>query len=308
MRDVIVVVQKGDHSLGYYDLANGTELGRTPVDPFPHEFVLSLDRQLAYSSHFGVALAEDEGLGGNTISVVDLAAQRRIATINCTVWRRPHGISFDGRGRLYAVSEGTSRLLVIEDPACGRPSTALPTGGRGSHMVTVTADGMKAFCSNMVSGTVTAIFPGDPDRSPVVIPVGQRPEGSVLDGDERHLYVVNREGGGISVIDTETLTLLRSIPTPPGPVRICLDDNTGLLVPLYHRKAIGRFDPNGTCRALVDLPDAPISIAFHAPSRTVLASLHGDRVVLVDLDSFRVRASCATRSDPDPLAVVPLAL
>ncbi len=37
MRDVMVVVQKGYHWLGYYDFANGTELGRTPVDRFPHK-------------------------------------------------------------------------------------------------------------------------------------------------------------------------------------------------------------------------------------------------------------------------------
>lgn len=306
MRDVMVVVQKGDHSLGYYDFATGTELGRTPVDPFPHEFTLSPDRRLAYSSHFGVALAEDEGPGGNTISIVDLGAQRRVGTIDCGPCRRPHGIAFDGRGRLYVVSEGTSTLLMVDDPASGQPSGTLPTRGKGSHMLAVTADGAKAFCSNMVSGTVTIVFRRDPDRPPVVVPVGQRPEGSVLDPEERHLYVVNRESASISVIDAQTLT--RAIPTPPGPVRICLDDAGALLVPLYHRKAIGRFDPDGTCRALAEVPGAPISIAFHAPSRTVLASLHGDMVVLVDLHSFRIRATVTTRSDPDPLAVVPLAL
>lgn len=308
MRDVMVAIQKGDHSLGYYDFATGAELGRTPVDPFPHEFVLSHDRRLAYASHFGVALAEDEGPGGNTISIVDLAAQCRVGTIHCGAWRRPHGIAFDGRGKLYVVSEGTSTLLVFDDPVSARPSVTLPTGGKGSHMVAVTADGTKAFCSNMGSGTVTVIFPGDPDRTAMVVPVGQRPEGSVLDVDERHIYVVNRESAGISVIDVHTLMLVGTIATPSGPVRICLDDAGALLVSLYHRKAIGRFDPDGTCRALVDLPGAPISIAFHASSRTVLASLHGDVVVLVDLDSFRVRATVATRSDPDPLAVVPLAL
>ena len=34
-RDVVVVVQKGDHSLGYYDFHTGEELARVPVDPFP---------------------------------------------------------------------------------------------------------------------------------------------------------------------------------------------------------------------------------------------------------------------------------
>lgn len=308
MRDVMVVVQKGDHSLGYYDFWTGIELGRTPVDLFPHEFAISPDRRLAYCCHFGVALAEDEGPGGNTISIIDLAAQRRVGTIDCGAWRRPHGIAFDGRGWLYVLSEGTSTLLVIDDPASGRPSAGLPTCGEGSHIVAVTADGTKAFCSNMVSDTVTVVFPRDPSRPPVFIPVGRRPEGSVLDADERHLYVVNRESAGISVIDVQTLTLARTIPTPSGPVRICFDDAGTLLVPLYHRKAIGRFDPDGTCRGLVDVRSAPISIAFHASSRTVLASLHGDSVVLVDLNSFNIRATFTTRSDPDPLAVMPLPL
>lgn len=308
MRDVIVVVQKGDHSLGYYDIATGTELGRTLLDAFPHEFALGPDQRLAYCCHFGLALAEESGPGGNTISIVDLTAQRRVGTIDCGEWRRPHGIAFDGRGRLYVLSEGTNTLLVVDDPTSGRPSATWPTGGEGSHIVTVTADGEKAFCSNMVSGTVTVVFPRDPDRPTVIVPVGCRPEGSVLDPGQRYLYVVNRESAGISIIDVRTLKLARTIQTPPGPVRICFDDVGTLLVPLYHRKAIGRFDPDGTCRALIDVPGAPISIAFHPPSQTVLASLHGDIVVLVDLNSFRIRATFATRSDPDPLVVVPLEL
>jgi YVTN family beta-propeller protein len=109
-------------------------------------------------------------------------------------------------------------------------------------MVAVTSDGTKAFCSNMASGTVTVVFPRDPGRPPIVVSVGRRPEGSVFDAEERHLYVVNRESASISVIDVNALTLARTIVTPPGPVRIWLDDVGSLLVPLYHRKAIGLFD------------------------------------------------------------------
>lgn len=48
LREVMVVVQKGDHSLGYYDFETGRELGRVGVDPFPHEFTLSSDGRVAY--------------------------------------------------------------------------------------------------------------------------------------------------------------------------------------------------------------------------------------------------------------------
>jgi YVTN family beta-propeller protein len=308
MRDVMVVVQKGDHSLGYYDFVTGDEIGRTPLDAFPHEFALSPDRRFAFSCHFGLPLAEDRGPGGNTVSVVDLSTRLRVGTIDCGPWRRPHGIAFDGKGRLYVLSEGAGMLLIVDDPASGRIVRTIPTGGHGSHIVSVTGDGRLAFCSNMVSDTVTAVFPQEPERPAVVIPVGRRPEGSVFDADERNLFVVNRESAEISVIDTATLRLTRQIPTPPGPVRICADDEGGFIVPFYHRKAIGRFDHGGTCQALLEVPEAPISIAFHAPSRTILASMHGDAVVLVDQTSFKTKYTIRTRHDPDPMAIVPMDL
>jgi len=34
----LLVVHKGDHSLGYCDLNSGDELARVALDPFPHEF------------------------------------------------------------------------------------------------------------------------------------------------------------------------------------------------------------------------------------------------------------------------------
>ena len=169
-RDVVVVVQKGDHSLGYYDFHTDEEIGRVGVDPYPHEFTISPDGRLAYLAHFGVALAEHEGAGGNTVSMVDLQGRRRVGTIQTGEYRRPHAVALDGRGALYILSEGTGNLLVVNDPGSGRIDHVLPTRGQGSHMVAVTQDGGVAFCSNMESGTVTAVFPKDPERPGVVMP------------------------------------------------------------------------------------------------------------------------------------------
>ena len=85
-RDVVVVVQKGDHWLGDYDFHTGEELARVPVDPFPHEFAISPDGRLAYVANFGVALAEQDGPGGNSLSIVDLQAQLRVAIFDCGLW------------------------------------------------------------------------------------------------------------------------------------------------------------------------------------------------------------------------------
>ena len=305
-RDVILVVQKGDHSLGYYDFDTGRELDRVPVDPFPHEFTLSADRRTAYLAGFGVALAEHPGEGGNTVSVVDVVGRRRTGTVQCGDYRRPHDVSLDERGRLYVLCEGSSRLLVARDPASGRFDQALPTLGHGSHMVTVRRDGSVAFSSNMESGTVTALFPDAPDRPGVILTVGKHAEGTVLDADERRLYVMNRESAEISIIDVKQLRVLGSVPTPPGPVRVCRDGER-LLVALYHGCGLLIVDLNDPAKQqMVALPAKAISVGYHARSRTALLSCHDQRVYLVDTAAGAVIRSIGTRSDPDPVAVVRL--
>jgi DNA-binding beta-propeller fold protein YncE len=303
-KEVLLVVQKGDHSLGYYDFETGEELARVPLDRYPHEFTLSPDGSRAYQCHFGVALAEDAGPGGNTVSIVDVAARRRIGSLDCAQYRRPHGIACDAAGALYVLSEGTGQLLFARDPASGRFDQAQPTGGKGSHIVSVTRDGRIAFSSNLFSGTVTALFPQDPERPPVAFPVGERPEGSVLDAQDERLYVVARESHHIAVIDVQRLALLEPIPTPPGPVRICWGPDGLLVVPLYHDQSLALVNPAGTVESVVALPGRPISAGYHGASGMALASTFGDRVCLVDARRGHFVRSIPTRMDPDPVAVV----
>ena len=300
-----VVVQKGDHSLGFYELGSGREVARVPVDRYPHEMALSRDRTLALVTHFGVALAEDDGDGGNTVSVVDLVQRERVAVIDCGRYRRPHGIAMDASDRAYVLSEGTSTLMVIDDPKVGRVSAVTPTGGDGSHMVSVSRDGRFAFCSNMRSGTITIVEVARSGGGCISIPVGRRPEGSVLDADESTLYVANRESGDVAVVDTRQRTLRGRIRVGAGPVRLCWDERGLLLVALYHARALAVVDPE--MAVVVDrmaLPGAPISIAFDAVSRTAYLSTLEQQVVVVDMATLLVTDRIATRADPDPVAVI----
>jgi YVTN family beta-propeller protein len=306
MRDVILVVQKSDHSLGYYDFNTLEELARVPVDPFPHEFAISADRRTAYLANFGVALAEHPGPGGNTISIVDIPGRKRVGMVQCGDYRRPHDVTLDGTGTLYACSEATGYLLVVRDPLSGRFDHAIPTRGDGSHMVSVLRDGSVAFCGNMGSGTVSALFPNEPDRAAVVLPAGSHAEGLALDAEERRLYVMNRESAEISVIDVARLAVEGTIKTPPGPVRVCRDGER-LLVALYHGCGLLTVDLTDPAKQrVVPLPAKAISVSYHAPSGTALLSCHDQRVYLVDVAAGKVARSFAARLDPDPAAVVSL--
>jgi len=305
-RDCLLVVQKGDHSLGYYDVDSGAELGRVALDLFPHEFALSPERRLAYMCHFGTALAEDPGPGGNTVSVVDVPARERVGTLSCGDYRRPHGIDVDAAGRVLVLSEMTSRMLRFTGIDTG-PEKVLPTGGEGSHFLTVTADGQRAFCSNMISGSVSVIDMAA-DEPLAVVDVGERPEGSVLSRDERRLYVVNRESREISVIDAGSCRVLRSIRTRPGPVRIAMDKRGHLLVALYHGRGMAVIDPEMPSeQAFVALPDKAISISYDPVAGCAFLSTLADEVCIVDVDTLSVQRRIHTRADPDPTALVRIA-
>jgi YVTN family beta-propeller protein len=158
----------------------------------------------------------------------------------------------------------------------------------------------------MASGTVTVISPYD-EREPVVLPVGERPEGSALSSDESRLYVVNRESASISIIDTDTLTRLEPIKTRRGPVRICRGDAGTLLVALYHDQGLALIDPESPdSQGYLQLPGKAISINYDQSSGLATLSLIGDQVCMVDMASLSLTRCIHTRADPDPTAIVSL--
>ena len=303
--DAIAVVQKGDHALCYYDL-EGEELARVALDPYPHEWAVSADRQRAFISHFGLALAEDQGEGGNTVSVVDLPGRRKLGALSCGGHRRPHGITLDNAGALYVLSEADSRLLVSRQPTSGRFDSDQPSGGEGSHMVTVSSDGKTAFISNMRSNTVTVVFPDDPECPPVELESGRRPEGSVLDRNEQYLYVACRESARIMVVDVMNLQVLEPIRTRPGPVRLCWDHRRRLLAPLYHDRSLALVNPANHRIDHVPLPANPVSVSFDADSGLALVSTLGDEVCVIDVESRSLERRIPTRADPDPAMLLQL--
>ena len=308
-RDVVVVVQKDDHSLGYFDFATGEELRRVPLPNYPHEFAISSDGRFAYSCHFGLKLAEDQGPGGDEVSVVDLAAAKWVRSISCRGWRRPHGIAFDANGRLYVLSEGSSRLLVIPDPATGNIARALPTHGSGSHIVAVTRDGAVAFCSNMFSGSVSVLSPQEEDAPVRVLSAGERPEGSAFDVTEQRLLVCNRESADIAVIDVTRQEISARIRTPPGPVRIARRTDAEFVAACYHDRSMIVVDADrGEVARRVALPGQPVSVGFDRCSGFALAGLVPSGLCVVDLDAGRIVRTIVTRAGPDPMVVLQLPL
>src|SRR3954452_19115616 len=103
----LAIVEKKAGKVGFYT-EEGRRLAEARVGAFPHEMVFAPDHRLLYVTDNGMLWMTDKGEGGNTISIVEVAARRRVGVISLGQLRRPHGI---------AVLPRTGELvLTIENP------------------------------------------------------------------------------------------------------------------------------------------------------------------------------------------------
>jgi YVTN family beta-propeller protein len=207
----LLALAKRDSTLAIVDPATLKVVAKVPCGPDPHEVIASPDGKLAYVSNYG-------GGAYNTISVIDLVAQKALAPIDLGVLHGPHGLTFAG-GRLYFTAEA-NEVIGSYDPATGKIDWVLGTGQNRTHMVEVSKDLGQIFTSNVSSATVSIIEkttrpaggppaggaagarpPMPPDWNQTVVAVGRGSEGFDVTPDGKELWVANAQDGTISIVD-----------------------------------------------------------------------------------------------------------
>lgn len=300
---VYVALLKGSSTLTYFSPA-GKALAAVPVGEHPHEMAFSPDGKYLYTTDNGVMRIEHAGEGGNTISIIDVAARKRVGVVDLGKFYRPHGIDVDPKsGRIVVSTELPDRLLVI-DPAQRKVVHDFDTKGKTSHMVTLGPGGQWAYVSNSSSGNVAAIKLSSGETK--LIPTGARPEGSVLSKDGTELYVTNRESASISVIDTAKQRVISTIKTSKGPVRIALTPDGGTLVyAAMHERKVAFADPKQ--RKQVDyllVPGEPVSCHLSRDGKLAFVSTETtDTVYVISVADRKIVGEIKTGkgSAPDPV-------
>ncbi len=300
---VYLILQKGASSLAYYS-ADGKLQSIVPTGQHPHEMMLSTDGRYLYTTDNGTMRVEHPGAGGNSISIIDVAARRKFADVSLGEFHRPHGIDLDpATGNLAITTELPDQLLLI-DPAKRAVLKHFPTKGKTSHMVKFGPGAQWAYVSNGGTSNVSAINLKTGEVK--LIPTGSRPEGSVLSKDGKELYVCNRDSDSLTVIDTTRNSAIANIPTGKGPVRIAItpDGNT-LVYALMHDKKIGFANPK--TRRQTDyliLPKQPVSLELSPDGAHAFASAEeSDTVYVISIAQKRIMQEIHTAqgAGPDPV-------
>ncbi|HVP00179.1 MAG TPA: YncE family protein [Bryobacteraceae bacterium] len=302
--DSLLVLSKGDLTLAIVDPSTLKVVAKMPSGPDPHEVAASADGKTAYISNYG-------GGAYNTITVVDLIAQKTTGTIDLGALRGPHGLMFVG-GKLWFTAEG-AKIVGSYDPATNKVDTVIGTGQGRTHMVYTFDDSKRLITSNVSSATMTIIDKttggrGGVDWNETTITVGPGAEGFDVAPGGKELWAANAGDGTISIIDLAakkvTATLDANVKsanrlkiTPDGKLALVSMLNNGDLAvfDVATRKLVKRI-PMGRGAAGIEIqPDG---------SRAFVACTPDSYVVTIDLKSLTNSGKFDAGKNPDGMAWV----
>ncbi|HEX8201459.1 MAG TPA: hypothetical protein VF590_13320 [Isosphaeraceae bacterium] len=303
----MVVVQKGDDSLGFYDAESGRPLTRVAVGAKPHELTLAADGKFAYVTLYGIDRYTEDAEGGHAIAVVDLEERKKVGEIDLGRHHRPHGIERGRSGRLYVTCDRPPSLLVIDQSVdAAEVVSPIALTQELPHMVAVTPDERTAYVANSGSGSVSVVSLGL-GRETKTIAIGGVPMGLVLSADVRRLHAANRTGNAVAVIDTGTQEVVTRVAIPGNPARVRLTpDGQHLLVSLIEAGDV----------AVVDTGTLRVVHRFHAGGHTegltidpagrfgYVSAGDDDTVVRFTLEDWKPVGAIRTARKPDPIVIL----
>lgn len=309
MPQSMMLIEKCSHCVSWYDIETGALQGRLALPNYPHEFVVDDEFKYAYVGHYGVINSGAEGTDGRSIIVVDIRKQEIVHTYDLGEHARPHGISLDEEGRLYVLSEWSGHLLVKENPRAFDQGWdhITPVGGDKPHLFALTKNGRTAYSMNLNSGDVTVFDPYDASVAPISIKTGEKPEGRCLREDAGVLYTSQRISNTVAVIDTETLEIKRTFPTPNDPCRIYYDPKRNRLVTMnHHGGSFSVFDEaTGEMLHEQKTPANPLALCIDDEAAFAYIAIDCEQVQRFNLDTFEVVQTFDTGKEPDVMVILP---
>ena len=264
----------------------------------------------AFAAAPAIYVAEE---GSDTVSVVDAASFKRVATI--PVGRGPHNVQVSPDGRFaWVTNEGESRQAGGHEAASGAEHGksaergevwAIDTGTRtiaaripvGLHLahVVLTPDGRFAYVTNGGDSTVS-IVDTEARKVVAVVPVGAYPHGLRISPDGKFAYVANLKGGTVSVIDTQARKAIGQIPVGKGPAQTGFaPDGSLAFVSLSQENQVALIDPAARrVVAKIGVGTVPIQLYATPDGKTLFVANQGTKqkpgktVSVIDLATRKV--------------------
>ncbi|MFN8586846.1 MAG: cytochrome D1 domain-containing protein [Candidatus Eisenbacteria bacterium] len=304
---IVVVNQKSD-SITLVDVATREAYRHVKVVAAPHEAAVSPDGRTVVVTNYA-----RPGEPQRWLSVVALPSGETLRTIDLAPWRKPHDVRWVDAERVVCTAEADSALLVVH-VGSGKVERVIHTGNALSHMLALSTDRRRIYCSNMTAGSVSA-FDFATGEKLADIPTGKECEGVGVSPDGRWVVAGNRAEDTISILDAESLKVVARVASPGFPYRVQFTpDGRHALVPHAQSGALVMLDvAKRTVSRVIALrgthvPDPSTAGVFpHPDGRHAFVTVRNDDSVLVlDLATGETLARVAAQSSPDGVAWSPI--
>jgi DNA-binding beta-propeller fold protein YncE len=305
----VVVVNQQSDSVTLIDLKTMTAYRHVAVVGGPHEAAVSPDGRRVVVTNYNKA-----GVGQQKVlSVLALPSGDTIKTIDLGEYRAPHDVRWVDAERVVVTSEANQALLLVHVDT-GAIERVFKTDAGVSHMLALSADRTRLYCSNLRDGSVSA-FDFASGRKLKDIKTGAESEGVGVTPDGRWVWAGNRAADTISIIDTRSLEVVKHLPSPGFPYRVQFTpDGKYALVPHANASSlvlgdvatqtIAKSIPLGMTK--VDKPSTA-GVFPHPDNRHAFVTVRNDNSMLVlDLVSGETLGRVEVQQSPDGVTYSPV--
>jgi YVTN family beta-propeller protein len=301
---VIAVNQQSD-TVTLIDLKTMEAYRHVQVVAGPHEAAVSPDGRTVVVTNYN-----KQGVGPQkTLSVIALPGGETIKTIDLGEYRAPHDVRWVDEARVVTTVEGSQALLLV-NVNTGAIERTFKTEQAVSHMLALSTDRTRLYCSNMRSGSVS-VFDFKTGEKIKDIQTGKECEGVGVTPDGRWVWAGNRAEDTISIIDTKSLEVVKRIPSKGFPYRVQFTpDGKFALIP--HAQASSLVVADVAKQELVKsirlgltkvAEPSTAGVFPHPDNRHAFVTVRNDNSMLVlDLVTGETLARVEVQNSPDGVA------
>jgi YVTN family beta-propeller protein len=269
-----------------------------------HEVTASPDGRLAYVPIYGNSGVGKPGTDGRNMVVIDIAAQKVVASVDFGHGVRPHMPILGPRDGLLYVTTELDNAVTIVDPKTLKIVGSIPTGQAQSHMLALSHDGRRGYTSNVEPGSVS-VLDMQARKTLAIIPISPSAQRISISNDDRWVFTADQTKPRLAVIDTTANQLSSWIPLDAaGYGSAPTPDGRWLLIALpdLNKVAVIDLQTMQVARS-VAVGSAPQEVLVRPDGKVAYVSCIGsDQVAEIDLASWKVTRLIATGKGTDGLA------
>ena len=302
---LVLVANKGDHTLGLIDPKAGRQIATVDVGGITgHEVIASPDGRFAYVPIYGNSGVGQPGTDGSQLAVIDLAVRKVSGTVDFGHGVRPHCVLIGPKDGLLYVTTEIDQAVTIIDPASLKIVGKIPTTQPESHMLAISRDGRRGYTSNVGPGSISVL---DLENRKViaVVKVAPRIQRIALSVDDRLVFTADQSKPQLAVIDTSNNQLKAPIALPSvGYGAAPTPDGHWLVVPLRTGKQVAVVDLRAMKVArTIDVPAEPQEVLISPDGRAAYVSCDvSKKVVMIRTSDWTVEKLIDAGPSADGLA------